>query len=463
MAITLAQRPLSIPTNGLILKLDAADTASYPGTGTVWYDTSGLGNHFNIVATAYNSTGAKYMDFNGTYGCAKRSPDMPISSKNNAEATYVVWTRVKNSTTEWRTLTRALTVGGDHNVIIEAGSWNIGMYDGNNGSGFNGTGFSQQSIPGNGTTTWAMLTFRFNTSAPYFTISYNDTPETIRGYTSSINSSMKYGICSIGGYNNGDAATLTNSSQYWGDIGAFFVYNRILTNSEVLQCYNSGANRFMGAAAQNESIITFSDGSVQGSAFTSTNDTGNLLEITTFSATGTWTKPARCGKVIVKVVAGGGGAASYCESGGGGGYSEKVIDVTAVSTVAVTVGGGGAAVGYYAAAPQGGTSSFGSYCSATGGYGANQNASHTGGHGGVGSAGDVNFLGGCGTGHGNTGGREAVGAGGGTYWGSSRMASHSQNTPVGFAAPGSGGVGGAMQGWVGSAGASGLVVVYSYA
>jgi hypothetical protein len=307
-----------------------------------------------------------------------------------------------------------------------------------------------------------MLTFRYNTSAPHFTISYNDTPGTIRGSNSSINSSMKYGICSIGAYNNGDA-TPSNASQYWGDIGAFFIYNRILTDAEALQCYNSGANRFMGAAAQNESTITYGDSTVQGSVFASTNDTGKLLETTTFSATGTWTKPAGCRKVIVKVVGGGGGGASYCESGGAGGYSEKVIDVTAVSTVAVTVGGGGASVAYYAAAPNGGTSSFGAYCSATGGYGANQHAGHTGGHGGVGSSGDINFLGGTGTGHGNTGGREAVGKGGGAYWGGGNGASHSTNQQVGHSAPGGGGVGGAMQSWVGSAGASGLVVVYSYA
>jgi hypothetical protein len=208
--------------------------------------------------------------------------------------------------------------------------------------------------------------------------------------------------------------------------------------------------------------ITFGDSTVQATKFDATDDTGKLLATQTFTATGTWTKPSGCRKVIVKVVGGGGGGASFCESGGGGGYTEKVIDVAAVASVAVTVGGGAAAVTYYAAATQGGTSSFGAYCSATGGYGANQHAGHTGGHGGVGSGGDVNFLGGTGTGHGNTGGREAVGAGGGTYWGSSRMASHSQNTPVGFAAPGSGGIGGAMQSWVGSAGASGLVVVYAY-
>ena len=208
--------------------------------------------------------------------------------------------------------------------------------------------------------------------------------------------------------------------------------------------------------------ITYADSTIQPSTVNGMTNFGKLLSISTFALTDTWYKPSGCTRVIVKVVGGGGGAASYCESGGGGGYSEKVIDVAQISTVAVTVGGGGDAVGYYAAGGNGGTSSFGSYCSATGGYGANQHAGHTGGHGGVGSSGDVNFLGGTGTGHGNTGGREAVGTGGAGYWGGGKRASHSTNADVGYSAPGAGGCGGAMQGWVGSAGASGLVVVYEY-
>lgn len=41
----------SIVTTGLVLCLDAANIKSYPGSGTIWYDLSGYGNH----ATLYNS------------------------------------------------------------------------------------------------------------------------------------------------------------------------------------------------------------------------------------------------------------------------------------------------------------------------------------------------------------------------------------------------------------------------
>lgn len=198
---------------------------------------------------------------------------------------------------------------------------------------------------------------------------------------------------------------------------------------------------------------------------TASKNAGKLLSINSYQSAGTftWSRPADCTKVFVQVQGAGGGGASYCESGGSGGYAERLIDVSSVPSVTVTVGGGGSQTGYYSAAPNGGTSSFGGYVSASGGYGANQHVSHTGGHGGVGSGGDLNIWGGVGTGHGNTGGREAVGTGAKSFFGSGYKASHSTNTSNwGYAAPGAGGPGGAMQSWAGSAGAPGIVIVYNY-
>ena len=91
----------------------------------------------------------------------------------------------------------------------------------------------------------------------------------------------------------------------------------------------------------------------------------------TSSGTSTWSRPSGCTKVHVHVVGGGGGAYSGAggsngSPGGHGGSTEEVIDVSGVSSVTVTVGAGGASP-EHTAASAGGTSSFGSYCSATGG------------------------------------------------------------------------------------------------
>jgi hypothetical protein len=230
----------TIPSTGLILHLDAGSIRSYPGTGTIWYDLSPSGYHFNIVAKAYQNIGPKYMDFNGTTGIAKSQ----ISTETAAPSSYtiLVWTRIRNSTTQWRTLTRPYT--GDHVVICEDGSWRVGMYD-NDAAGFLDSGFLQTNFPGQGTGTWMFLHLRINNvTSPFWQMSYNDTPNTIR---SSITDSRAYSqriLGNIGGWGESDTTNPSLSSQWWGDISQYYMYNRTLSNDEILQIFNSTRNRF---------------------------------------------------------------------------------------------------------------------------------------------------------------------------------------------------------------------------
>lgn len=110
----------------------------------------------------------------------------------------------------------------------------------------------------------------------------------------------------------------------------------------------------------------------------------------------------------VRVVGGGGGGAvvsagfgiTPVSAGAGGGYSERIIvcgDTEEVVAITVGIGGQGGRMRdgvqdskYYGIGSNGGTSSFGSYCSATGGSGGNTASSI----GGVGQGGDINFQGG---------------------------------------------------------------------
>ena len=185
---------------------------------------------------------------------------------------------------------------------------------------------------------------------------------------------------------------------------------------------------------------------------------------TVFTSSGTWTKPAWCTRAVVEVVGGGGGASGYSESGGAGGYACEIINNPA-SSVGVTVGGGGGSTQYYAAAGNGGTSSFGSYCSASGGYGANRHYGHSGGHGGVGSGGHVNILGGGGTGHTNSNASGSPAKGGGSYMGGGTGDDRTRtNSKVHYGAPGAGGPGSRGDtGWRGAPGETGIVIVWEYA
>jgi len=193
--------------------------------------------------------------------------------------------------------------------------------------------------------------------------------------------------------------------------------------------------------------------------------------IQTFNSSGTWNRPTGIGKIWVMLVGGGGAASGHMESGGAGGYAERLIDVSSVTSVQVTIGDGSTSWTYYAgAAGGGGTSSFGSYITCTGGRGANTSHQHCGGLPGVGSGGDLNTYGGGGTGH----MAWACGKGGSSYFGGAGATGHPQGGSFthnfdSHSAPGCGGTGGyeGITSWspnpLPGRGRNGICIVYEYA
>lgn len=196
-----------------------------------------------------------------------------------------------------------------------------------------------------------------------------------------------------------------------------------------------------------------------------------IAGVYTYSSAGTYTY-TKSGPDVrtlhVICVGGGGGARAYSECGGGGGFTERVIDASGITSVTVTVGGGGAGGVYFGFSNDGGTSSFGGYCSATGGYGSSRNAQHNGGHGGLGYGGNINVHGGMGGSHNNldqySNSCASGGVGGGTYFGGSMAGDRPDWSISQVAAPGTGGVAisPSHNGQGGRTGREGIVIVYEY-
>ena len=194
------------------------------------------------------------------------------------------------------------------------------------------------------------------------------------------------------------------------------------------------------------------------------------MQVFTSTGSSTWTKPAGITKVKVYVTGGGGGGGAtndddMANGGGAGGTAIKLIDVTSVSSVSVTVGAGGAGAGNNNpnASVRGGTSSFGSYCSATGGDRTGGNWG-VGGDGGTATGGDINLSGSDGIGGliDNTGNNQAAGTGGASFWGQGGKGStRGETARTAGEAYGSGGGGGADS-ETGASGANGIVVVEEY-
>ena len=187
-----------------------------------------------------------------------------------------------------------------------------------------------------------------------------------------------------------------------------------------------------------------------------------LASMNVYRSNGTWSKPSGVRYIKVCVVGSGGGGSGHGESGGAGGYAEEIIDVTSVNSVTVTIGGAAGGTYYSGRGGNGGTTSFGSYVSAGGGYGANRNNQHSGGVGNIGSGGNLNIYGGGGGNH-----HQQTGIGGCSFWGGSTAGGHPQGGQFAYnhrthAAQGAGGAGGYFHGNRGAIGKEGMVVVTNY-
>jgi hypothetical protein len=254
----------------------------------------------------------------------------------------------------------------------------------------------------------------------------------------------------------------TGSSGFTLSSGSLTAVGRLIVNNMVINGTMSGSTpAILPSQTGNSGRILTTTGSTP--QWTSVSGNQNLFSIQVFTSGGTWNKPSGVRFIKVQVIGGGGGGSGHGESGGSGGYSERVIDVQSVSSVSVSVSGEVNGTYYANAGDNGGTSSFGSYCSASGGYGANRNNQHSGGLSGVGSGGDLNIYGGGGESHhargGNKGSRSYLGGGvaGGWPQGGNFSHNHQSHSP-----PGSGGAGAHYHGHRGSNGRPGMVIVEHY-
>ncbi|EFK1514734.1 hypothetical protein AYL81_001219 [Escherichia coli] len=199
----------------------------------------------------------------------------------------------------------------------------------------------------------------------------------------------------------------------------------------------------------------------------------NLVTFTTAGVT-SWTVPEELRKgrkCYVKVIGGGasGGIGSTTASavtcgggGGGGGVAEGLVDLTGINSVSITVGAGGAPVsGISVNGKNGGSSSFGTYMSASGGYSGGQ---PSGGLGAVGVGGTINTS--LGPGSSGSIASAASGAGNGGSGGGPGGAGSFRDTANGKAVsavgPGGGGAGLCPNSSTGQSGAGADGAVYIY-
>jgi hypothetical protein len=196
--------------------------------------------------------------------------------------------------------------------------------------------------------------------------------------------------------------------------------------------------------------------------------------IRTYTSNATWTKPPGLKYIIVEMVGGGGGGGGCYNYGGGAGagagYCKKIIATSSLSsTESVLIGIGGSGGSPQNPGLDGGTSSFGSHCSATGGQGGKAQTSAVtstdGSYAGIGINGDINLTGI------NSGGATSSGqplyCGASSFFGGGASSPASTLTRDGLNATGYGSGASGANGYnnpfrTGGNGSSGIVIITEY-
>lgn len=196
--------------------------------------------------------------------------------------------------------------------------------------------------------------------------------------------------------------------------------------------------------------------------------------VRTYTTNAVWTKPPGLKYIIIEMVGGGGGGGGCYGYGGGagaaGGYTRKIIAAASLSTnETITIGAAGMGGAPQFPGGDGGTTAFGSHCSATGGQGGKAQTTTVnttdGSVGGVGVSGDINSNGSPGAGATSSG--QPIQFGASSYFGGGAVAIAQETSGNGFSATGygSGGSGGNGNGNPnknGGNGSNGIVLVTEY-
>jgi len=220
-----------IVTDGLVLALDAADTNSYPGSGTTWSDLSGNGRNYSIGASiSWNASG--YFSCTGGTFTGPASNSFGFSSTN--EHTIEVFAQVTQVTTNsffsWRATPNT---GSDQRAIASHLYYSNGntYYDVSGCCG----GTQRINYPNDSDLTAGVRHLVWRTRT-------NTTPN--RQFFKNTVSQMNSGGNSTAtvNWNLTTAATIGNG--WYGNLYLFRAYNRALTDDEIQQNFNALRGRF---------------------------------------------------------------------------------------------------------------------------------------------------------------------------------------------------------------------------
>jgi hypothetical protein len=225
--MSLAHSP-SIVTNNLVLYLDAANSKSYPGSGTTWTDISGGGNVGTLAGgPTFATTSGGIISFDGSNDIVTIPNNVSLDTQT---PTVEVWVRT-NATNQNGFWFEKGAVNTQYALFQEGGliQWrmNIGGI----------TQLSTTTAVYMNTSNWYQVVGTFTTGSRKLYINGVLVSSDTQTGTIATNA----GGMSLGAYGG---ATGTNGYYYNGSLAICRVYNRELSAAEILQNFNAMRGRF---------------------------------------------------------------------------------------------------------------------------------------------------------------------------------------------------------------------------
>jgi hypothetical protein len=211
-------------TNGLVLNLDAGNANSYPGTGTTWFDLASGNNGTLVNGPTYDTANGGGLILNGS--------NKYISSFNNTNLNFTSSDKFTISCFFKATSTSSylgLVVSGN-----TSGEWNYGIWVTN---GKLQVGTHNNNRVGNSTIVTGQIY--------QATLTYSN--NTMKVYLNGLNDGTFTSISLFNGLNQQLSIGRKGANPEWYFPGTVYnvqIYNRELSETEVLQNFNNTRGRF---------------------------------------------------------------------------------------------------------------------------------------------------------------------------------------------------------------------------
>ena len=231
----------NIITNGLVVQLDASKSASYPGTGTTWFDITST-NNGTLTPTAtpptYTAASPTYFSFDGSNQYVNIPDAAAIRPSIGGAVTAIIWCDISGYAAADGVISKqfgASTYDGFSLVFNTNNRLQLNM----NGSSVNGIYISANTNVFS-LNTWTMFTCipRFGGGAGNPSKAYVNTTEVISAANSESNiPSNTAPLRLVSGIQEGSPYPACR-------VGSFYYYNRALSAAEILTMFNATKARF---------------------------------------------------------------------------------------------------------------------------------------------------------------------------------------------------------------------------